>query len=94
MHIQTVTAASNIKGTRKLSFSVVRHGNVMNSRGCAIPLLLGKAKSGTLQITDQQMTRIDIPLEGEVKIVIWALENALEGVVLRAKYRATESKTL
>ena len=50
-------AANNIRGTRDLSFSVVRYGNVMGSRGSVIPFFLEKAKAGMLPITDPEMTR-------------------------------------
>ena len=43
-------AANNIKGARDLSFSVVRYGNVMGSRGSVIPFFLEKAKTGVLPI--------------------------------------------
>ena len=55
-------AANNIKGSRKLSFSVVRYGNVMGSRGSVIPFFLEKAKGGVLPITDPAMTRFNISL--------------------------------
>ena len=87
------TAANNIKGTRKLSFSVVRYGNVMGSRGSVIPFFLEKAKSGTLPITDQEMTRFNISLDEGVEMVIWALQNALGGEVFVPKipsYRITD----
>ena len=72
-------AANNIKGKRNLSFSVVRYGNVMGSRGSVIPFFLEKAKTGVLPITDSAMTRFNISLSEGVSMVLWALENAFGG---------------
>jgi UDP-N-acetylglucosamine 4,6-dehydratase len=72
-------AANNIRGKRDLTFSVVRYGNVMGSRGSVIPFFLEKAKTGVLPITDPAMTRFNISLREGVAMVIWALENALGG---------------
>ena len=86
-------AANNIKGKRDLSFSVVRYGNVMGSRGSVIPFFLEKAKTGVLPITDPAMTRFNISLREGVAMVLWALENALGGELLVPKipsYRITD----
>ena len=72
-------AANNIKGERKLSFSVVRYGNVMGSRGSVIPFFLKRAKNGSLPITDPNMTRFNISLSEGVEMVLWSLGNALGG---------------
>ena len=72
-------AANNIKGGRDLSFSVVRYGNVMGSRGSVIPFFLEKARSGYLPITDPEMTRFNISLSEGVEMVLWALDNAFGG---------------
>jgi UDP-N-acetylglucosamine 4,6-dehydratase len=72
-------AANNIKGRRDLTFSVVRYGNVMGSRGSVIPFFLEKAKTGVLPITDPAMTRFNISLSEGVAMVLWTLESALGG---------------
>jgi len=86
-------AANNIRGRRKLRFSVVRYGNVMGSRGSVIPFFLEKAKSGVLPITDLEMTRFNISLSEGVEMVNWALDNSLGGELLVPKipsYRITD----
>lgn len=78
-------AANNIKGDRDLTFSVVRYGNVMGSRGSVIPFFLKQAKSGVLPITDASMTRFNIALEEGVRMVVWALNNSLGGEIFVPK---------
>ena len=86
-------AANNIKGNRDISFSVVRYGNVMGSRGSVIPFFLQKAKTGVLPITDSAMTRFNISLREGVDMVLWALEHTLGGELFVPKipsYRITD----
>ena len=78
-------AANNIKGSRELRLSVVRYGNVMGSRGSVIPYFMNQAKLGNLPITDNNMTRFNIVLDEGVKMVIWALRNALGREILVPK---------
>ena len=73
------TAANNIKGGRNLTFSVVRYGNVMGSRGSVIPFFLDRRKTGVLPITDSAMTRFNISLQDGVEMVLWALEQQTQG---------------
>lgn len=87
------TAANNIKGSRNLRFSVVRYGNVMGSRGSVIPFFLERCQTGTLPITDPNMTRFNITLQEGVDMVLWALENAVGGEIFVPKipsYRITD----
>lgn len=86
-------AANNIKGIRDLTFSVVRYGNVMGSRGSVIPFFLQKAKTGVLPITDPEMTRFNISLSEGVDMVLWALQSSLGGELFVPKipsYRITD----
>jgi UDP-N-acetylglucosamine 4,6-dehydratase (inverting) len=72
-------AANNIRGGRNIKFSVVRYGNVMGSNGSVIPFFLKKRQEGKLPITDPNMTRFNISLQGGVDMVVHALEHAWGG---------------
>jgi UDP-N-acetylglucosamine 4,6-dehydratase len=68
-------AANNYSITYGTSFSVVRYGNVMGSRGSVIPFFQEIAAQGRpLPITDLRMTRFWISIEAAVKFVIDSLE--------------------
>ena len=86
-------AGNNIKGDRDLTFSVVRYGNVMGSRGSVIPHFISQAKKGKITITDPNMTRFNITLEEGVNMVLWAIDNSLGGEIFVPKipsYRITD----
>jgi len=86
-------AANNIRGSRDISFSVVRYGNVMGSRGSVIPFFMAKKSTGVLPITDTAMTRFNISLQEGVDMVLWSIENAVGGEILVPKipsYRITD----
>ena len=73
-------AANNIKGNNPIRFSVVRYGNVMGSNGSVIPFFIKKRKlEKRLPITDPNMTRFNISLQGGVDMVMFALEHAWGG---------------
>jgi UDP-N-acetylglucosamine 4,6-dehydratase len=72
-------AANNIRGNKNIRFSVVRYGNVMGSNGSVIPFFLKKRAEKVLPITDPEMTRFNITLQGGVDMVMHALENAWGG---------------
>ena len=68
-------AANNYSHGYGTSFSVVRYGNVMGSRGSVIPFFQDLASQGKpLPITDLRMTRFWISIESTVKFVIDSLE--------------------
>lgn len=72
-------AANNIRGWNPIKFSVVRYGNVMGSNGSVIPFFLNKREEGVLPITDPDMTRFNISLQGGVNMIMHALEHAWGG---------------
>ena len=68
-------AANNYSYTYGTTFSVVRYGNVMGSRGSVIPFFKDLAGQGKpLPITDLRMTRFWISIQDAVKFVIDSLE--------------------
>lgn len=68
-------AANNYSYTYGTTFSVVRYGNVMGSRGSVIPFFKNLAEQGKpLPITDLRMTRFWISIDDAVKFVIASLE--------------------
>lgn len=68
-------AANNYSFKYDTTFSVVRYGNVMGSRGSVIPFFKELAKQGKpLPITDLRMTRFWISIQDAVKFVIDSLE--------------------
>lgn len=79
------TAANNIRGSQDISFSVVRYGNVMGSRGSVIPFFLERSKTGELPITNPDMTRFNISLQEGVDMVLWALSYASGGEIFVPK---------
>ena len=64
-------AANNYSIAYGTSFSVVRYGNVMGSRGSVIPFFQKLAAQGLpLPLTDRRMTRFWISIEQAVKFVL------------------------
>ena len=67
------------------SFSSVRYGNVVASRGSVIPLFLQQRATGTVTVTDDRMTRFWITLEQGVRFVLHCLETMHGGEVFVPK---------
>ena len=89
-------AANNISGNSDIRFSVVRYGNVMGSNGSVIPFFIKKKAEGFLPITDPEMTRFNISLDGGVDMVLHALGNAWGGEIFIPKipsYKITDVAT-
>ena len=78
-------AANNVSGDKKINFSVVRYGNVMNSRGSVIPLFLSQSRKKFFTVTDKEMTRFIITLEHGVDLVLKTLKFMIGGEILVPK---------
>ncbi len=66
-------SANNIRGNKKIKFSVVRYGNVMFSRGSVVPFFIEQKKRGVIPITDKEMTRFNITLKEGAEFVLKSL---------------------
>jgi len=71
-------AGNSYSGSHNTSFSVVRYGNVMGSRGSVIPFFSSIKSDGVFPITDERMTRFMISLEQGVELV-WHAFNDMKG---------------
>ncbi len=88
--------ANAITGKNSTKFSIVRYGNVLNSRGSVIPLIL-KAKSENIKevpLTDERMTRFFISLTDAVKFVIRGLNLMDKGEIFVPKMPSVYIKDL
>lgn len=74
-------SGNSYTGSHNTSFSVVRYGNVMGSRGSVIPFFKSIAKDGILPITDKRMTRFMISLEEGVELVWHAFHDMKGGEI-------------
>jgi len=78
-------AGNVLAGARDTRFSAVRYGNVLGSRGSVIPFFLDKAKTGSIPITDERMTRFWLTIQEGVKFVLDSLERMHGGEIFVPK---------
>lgn len=80
-------AANNIKGAKECSFSVVRYGNVVGSRGSVVPFFRNLIEQGAteLPITDERMTRFWITLDDGVEFVMQGFKRMQGGEIFVPK---------
>lgn len=80
-------SANNISGDQKTRFSVVRYGNVANSRGSVLPYFLDLKKKGTTHfpITDKDMTRFWITLRQSAELVLNSFSRMVGGEIFVPK---------
>ena len=75
-------------GSRKTTFSVVRYGNVVGSRGSVIPLFMKQAPTGLITLTDKRMTRFWITLPAAVNFVINCIDIMIGGEIFIPKIQS------
>ena len=74
-------AGNSYSGEGGTTFSVVRYGNVMGSRGSVIPFFIKNKGKGRLPITDTKMTRFMISLDQGVELVWQAFDDMVGGEI-------------
>ncbi len=79
--------AANFLSKKKIrtTFSIVRYGNVMGSRGSVIPFFLKQKRKGIFTLTDKNMTRFMISLDKAVAMVLDSFKEALGGEIFVSK---------
>jgi UDP-glucose 4-epimerase len=88
-------AARELGPLAKTIISVVRYGNVMYSRGSAIPLFVQQLKSSKpITVTEPNMTRFLMPLRDSVALVHHAFNNANQGDLFVKKAPASTIEVL
>jgi len=78
-------SADNIKGKRNINFSIVRYGNVAESRGSVIPIFRSFINKNYFPITNEKMTRFWINLNQAIEIVLWVIKNSRGGEIFVPK---------
>jgi UDP-N-acetylglucosamine 4,6-dehydratase len=72
-----------------------RYGNVMASRGSVMPLFARQIQAGRpITVTDPQMTRFMMSIEGAVDLVLWAFWHGNPGDIFVQKAPAATIQTL
>jgi UDP-N-acetylglucosamine 4,6-dehydratase len=88
-------AKARMYGGSSTVFCGTRYGNVMASRGSVIPLFLSQIQSGDpLTLTDPNMTRFMMTIEGAVDLVLYAFENGKAGDIFVRKAPSVTIGTL
>jgi UDP-N-acetylglucosamine 4,6-dehydratase/5-epimerase len=81
-----VASAEFHKGPRETTFSVVRFGNVMGSRGSVIPLFKSQIESGQeVTVTHMEMSRFMMTIQQATSLTVEAMKNARGGEIFVLK---------
>lgn len=92
---KVMIAKSRNLNSSGMIFCGTRYGNVMASRGSVIPLFIEQIKKGqSLTITDPNMTRYMMTLDGAVDLVLFAYANGRPGDIFVQKAPAATIEVL
>lgn len=90
-----MSAKARSYGSSKTIFCGTRYGNVMGSRGSVIPLFISQIFAGQpITITDPNMTRFMMTIDGAVDLVAYAFQNGMPGDVFVQKAPGATIATL
>lgn len=76
-----IASNSTYARSNNTTFSVVRYGNVIGSRGSIVPFFMSLKDEEELPITDERMTRFMISLDQGVELVWHAFEDMKGGEI-------------
>ncbi len=90
-----MVAKARMYGDSSTLFCGTRYGNVMASRGSVIPLFLSQILAGEpLTVTDPNMTRFMMTIEGAVELVLFAFAHGVAGDIFVQKAPSATIGTL
>lgn len=90
-----MVAKARMYGQSSTVFCGTRYGNVMASRGSVIPLFINQILAGEpLTVTDPNMTRFMMTIEGAVDLVLYAFANGKPGDIFVRKAPSATIGTL
>ena len=90
-----MVAKARMYGDSSTVFCGTRYGNVMASRGSVIPLFLNQILAGEpLTVTDPNMTRFMMTIEGAVDLVLYAFTHGVPGDIFVQKAPSSTIGTL
>ena len=88
-------SANNITGNQNISFSVVRYGNVLGSRGSILnEFAKQNSKNQHFNITDMKMTRFNILMNEAIDLVLWSIQSLKGGEIVIPKLKSFWIKDL
>jgi len=92
---KVMVARSRLCDPGRTVLSATRYGNVMASRGSVVPLFIRQIQAGQpLTVTDPQMTRFMMSIDGAVDLVQWAFDHGAPGDTFVQKAAAATIETL
>jgi UDP-glucose 4-epimerase len=90
-----MVAKARMYGDTTTTFCGTRYGNVMASRGSVIPLFLNQILAGEpLTVTDPNMSRFMMTIEGAVDLVLYAFTHGAPGDIFVQKAPSATIGTL
>ena len=93
--MEKLAIAKSRVGGQATVICCTRYGNVMASRGSVVPHFIRQIQAGQpLSVTDPNMTRFMMSIDGAVDLVLWAFEHGNPGDTFVQKAPAATINTL
>jgi UDP-N-acetylglucosamine 4,6-dehydratase len=89
IHLEKLIIHANLmSGANRPIFSVLRYGNVINSRGSVVPLFLKQKENNCFTITHPEMTRFTLTIEQAIFFVLNCASIMIGGEVFIPKLKS------